>query len=269
MVTVMVKSVAPFVLVLRPLGSKAKWTLPPLDVYNDYITFLDIYCLERLTDKKHEYLTTINWRSFWNGIGLIGLVTTDLTALGLVRAFIAQHSHDGLEFNTMPKDSNDRRSIVTVILKKDLRSFPAEKLAKVLILRNPGLAGHLTLASITHHKRKNPESATLKMAGVQSNSLAMLISFSPSNTFLMIICLLWDPWVFILKEESGRNCPSHVKKMLIPVLQNNPMLSMSPTPLTTIRNILHLLHVLPRASVLAPFKLGCMARRLLTRAAHH
>ena len=154
MVTVMVKSVAPFVLVSRPLGSKAKWTLPPLDVYNDYITFLDIYCLERLTDKKHEYLTTINWRSFWNGIGLIGLVTTDLTALGLVRAFIAQHSHDGLEFNTMPKDSNDRRSIVTVILKKDLRSFPAEKLAKVLILRNPGLAGHLTLASITHHGKE-------------------------------------------------------------------------------------------------------------------
>lgn len=160
-----------------------------------------------MTSKEFSFLTAINWRSFWNNIGLIGLVTTDITALGLVRAFIAQHPHEELEFNTIPKDSNDRRSIITVILKKDLRSFPAEKLAKVLILRNTGLEGNLTLASITHHGKTEKSRVGHSKEGWRT------IEFVADSAFLQSLKTFPDDHLFTM-GSLGLHIKGGVRKRL-------------------------------------------------------
>ena len=147
------KEVMAFFLVARPLGSNEEWQAPTLQVFNDFMGFVEVAVLV----EWQENANIIEWTNEWGQVGIMGLNSLDEDLLGGFRGKITRKKMQGMEFNTFPKEAMTRTPDLTCVIKNNLRTFDANRLPRALFVRNPELQGTL---QVTHVKMYGAQDTT-------------------------------------------------------------------------------------------------------------
>ena len=143
------KPILPFVLLSRPLGSYARWEIPPIELAHDFIN--DTIC-KMFSDDVNGAQTFHRVRS-WGLTSIVFLFSSDKDMMNNFRRCVAAWSYQEVEFDTYPKDVLTASAQLTILLKSSMKAFQAQMIPKILFHRNKEtLAGVLRVVATRRFK---------------------------------------------------------------------------------------------------------------------
>ena len=134
MVEIKTKDIVPFVL-LAKRAQDPKWTLTPLDFYDDFMNLFQCFLLEQ----DVEIFQALEWCNKRGNVGLFGVQSNDLNILNNLRNFITTKSMAGWIFNSYPHALAAKRYELTALLKSNLRTLDLKIVPKMVFLLNKKL----------------------------------------------------------------------------------------------------------------------------------
>ena len=134
MIDLKIQGDVPLVLLTKRPADK-KWSLPALDVFDDYMNLLQCSFLKH--DRK--FCRSITSCKRWNQTGTFTLRPEPLSLFNELRDKIVRYKMDGWIFNTYPKDRIARCFELTALLKNNLRAFDLTVLPAAIFTLNGSL----------------------------------------------------------------------------------------------------------------------------------
>ena len=134
MVSIKTKGVVPFVL-LAKRPSDPKWSLPPLDIYDDFMNLFQCH----LISADLGSFGVLDWYNKRGNVGLFGLRSEDVNKLVHVRKIITTKMMEGWIFNSYPHALAAKRYELTALLKGNLRAVELKVLPALIFLMNKNL----------------------------------------------------------------------------------------------------------------------------------
>ena len=168
------KGVIQFVICCRKRGSGDEWGLFDKKTLEQMINFIE----NSNANSANGLSAAYKYANMWGKVPIIGLFSKDIETMNGYRFRIELYKKDGLEFQTFPRQTLNRRMALTVMMWPNLEGIETQSFCPNLLDRNRGLRGGVKVLKYKTFRSNDLDTKGQSMLG------ARLLQLDADETFL-------------------------------------------------------------------------------------